>query len=139
MAITIDASAVAAWLLPDEASPAADQLYALALQASEVFQAPALLAWEVGNLLNTACRRKRLTPKLATDALNLFLKAGIHLAAAPQGQRMQETLDLARSHDLSFYDASYMEQALRTGAKLATKDASLRRQASKAGVLCLEL
>jgi predicted nucleic acid-binding protein len=139
MAITIDASVVAAWLLPDEASPAADQLYALALQANEVFQAPGLLTWEVGNLLNTACRRKRLTPKLATDALTVFLKAGIQLMAAPQGQRMQETLDLARLHDLSFCDASYMEQALRTGAKLATKDASLRRQALKAGVLCLEL
>ena len=61
--VTIDASAVAAWLLPDEASAAADRLYAEALRAAGAFQAPALFAWETGNLLarrapvRSACSR----------------------------------------------------------------------------------
>jgi len=139
MPVTLDASAVAAWLLPDEASLAADHLYAQALRASDVFQAPALWAWETGNLLNTACRRGRITSKQATDALQMLLRAKVRLETAPDGRRMQATLDLAQAHGLTFYDASYLEQALRTGAQLATKDAALRRQAVKAGVLCLEL
>ena len=139
MPVTLDASAVAAWLLPDEASPAADRLYAQALQASDVFQAPALWAWESGNLLTMACRRGRITMKQASEALQMLLKAKVRLEPPPDGRRMQATLELARTNSLTFYDASYLEQALRTGAQLATKDAALKRQASKAGVLCLEL
>ena len=139
MPVTLDASAVAAWLLPDEASPAADRLYTDALQASDVFQAPALWAWETGNLLTTACRRGRITPAQAGDALGLLQKARVRLEAPPDGLRMRATLGLAQTHGLTFYDASYLEQALRTGAQLASKDAALRRAASKAGVLCLEL
>ena len=136
---TIDASAVAAWLLPDEASAAADQLYAQALRDDGTFQAPALLAWETGNLLRSACLRKRISPKLMAEALRLFQKAGIRLESAPDGLCMQRTLELAGTHGLSFYDASYLEQALRTGAQLATKDGSLRRQATKAGVVCVAI
>ncbi len=139
MPVTLDASAVAAWLLPDEASPAADHLYTRAVQASDVFQAPALWAWETGNLLTTACRHGRITPAQASAALQLLGKARVRLEAPPDGSRTQATLNLAQAHALTFYDASYLEQALRTGAQLASKDAALRRAALKAGVLCLEL
>ena len=137
--LTIDASAVAAWLLPDEPSAAADQLYAQALREEGGFQAPALLAWETGNLLRSACLRKRISQKLMAEALRLFQKAGIRLESAPDGLCMQRTLELAGTHGLSFYDASYLEQALRTGAQLATKDETLRRQATRAGVVCVTI
>ncbi len=139
MPVTLDASAVAAWLLPDEASEAADRLFVEAVQASELFQAPALWAWETGNLLTTACRRGRLTARQVGDALQLLDKARVRLESPPDARRAQATFDLAHAHRLSFYDAAYLEQALRTGARLATKDAALRRQALKAGVACLEL
>ena len=106
---------------------------------SSSVQAPALWAWETGNLLTTACRRGRITPAQAGDALGLLQKARVRLEAPPDGLRMRATLGLAQTHGLTFYDASYLEQALRTGAQLASKDAALRRAASKAGVLCLEL
>lgn len=137
--LTIDASAVAAWLLPDEASATADQLYMQALRERGTFQAPALLAWEVGSILRNACVRKRLTARLMTEALRLFLRAEIRLDAAPEGAAMERTLELAGIHGLSFCDASYLEQALRTGAQLATKNGLLRRQAAKAGVLCVAI
>lgn len=139
MTITIDASAVAAWLLPDEASAAADALYAQALHGIEPFQAPALFAWETGNLLNMARRRGRITHAQAQAALTLLGRAKVRLETGPETERMLATLDLARRNELSVYDASYLEQALRTGAQLATKDAQLRRCAAKAGVACIEL
>lgn len=138
-AVTIDASAVAAWLLPDEASAAGDHLYAQALLRPGAFQAPALLAWEAANLLATAQRRGRITPDHADAALALLTKVGVRLEGAPDERRLQATLDLARLHALTVYDASYLEQALRTSARLATKDAALRRQATRAGVECLDL
>jgi predicted nucleic acid-binding protein len=139
MAITLDASTVAAWLLPDEAGPTTDRLYEQAAAAAEVFQAPALLAWEAGNLLRSACLRRRLTPKLAGEALQLFSRAGVRLDSPPGERRLRDTFELAQHHGLSFYDASYLEQALRTGAQMATKDVRLRREAAKAGVVCLDL
>ena len=137
--VTIDASAVAAWLLPDEASAAADGLYAQALNMVGAFQAPALLAWEAANLLAKACRHGRITSIHADAALQVLARAGVVLERAPDERRLQSTLDLARAHGLSVYDASYLEQALRTGAPLATKDAQLKRRAKKAGVECLDL
>ena len=138
-AVTIDASAVAAWLLPDEASTAGDRLYAQALLRPGAFQAPALLAWEAAHLLAMAQRRGRLTADHADAALALLTKAGVRLEGVPDGRRLQATLDLARMHALTVYDASYLEQALRTSAQLATKDAALKRQAARAGVECLDL
>ena len=139
MAITIDASAVAAWLLPDEASAAADDLYARALHGNEPFQAPALFAWETGNLLNMARRRGRITAAQANSALRVLGRARVQLEPGPELERMEATIEIARRTELSVYDASYLEQALRTGAQLATKDLQLRRCALKAGVACLDL
>ena len=139
MAITIDASAVAAWLLPDEASAAADDLYARALHGNEPFQAPALFAWETGNLLNMARRRGRITVAQAHSALRLLARAKVALEIVPELARVEATIELARRNELTVYDASYLEQALRTGAQLATKDMQLRRCALKAGVPCLDL
>jgi predicted nucleic acid-binding protein len=139
MTITIDASAVAAWLLPDEASVAADDLYARALHGNESFQAPALFAWETGNLLNMARWRGRITAAQANSALRLLGRARVKLEPGPELERMEATIEIARRNELSVYDASYLEQALRTGAQLATKDMQLRRCALKAGVVCLDL
>lgn len=139
MAITVDASAAAAWLLPDEASAAADRLYEQAATDAEVFQAPALWAWETGNLLLTACRRGRIDAAQLDEALRLVDAAAVRLEAPPDAERLRATLAHAQRYGLSLYDASYLEQALRTGAHLATKDARLRRAATQAGVSCLTL
>lgn len=138
-AITIDASAAAAWLLPDEASPAADLLYARAVDGAEVFQAPALWAWESGNLLRMAERRGRLTAAQTGKAIRAISKAGVRLEAAPDPARMTAILALANEHSLTFYDASYLEQAVRTEARLASNDMALRRAAIARGVVCLDV
>ena len=41
-------------------------------------------------------------------------------------QAWSDTLGLARAHDLSTYDAAYLELALRQGLPLATLDEPLR-------------
>ncbi len=139
MAITVDASAAAAWLLPDEASAATDQLYQQAAGDAQVLQAPALWVWETGNLLWTACRRGRIDEARLDEALRILGAAQVRLEALPDEARQRATLAHARRSGLSFYDASYLEQALRTRAQLATKDARLRRAAQQAGVPCIML
>lgn len=135
--ITIDASAAAAWLLPDEASPQGDALYEQALSKALHFQAPGLWAWEMGNLLHMARRRARITSHALQRALEVLHRAQVHMEPAPNERRMKATLDLSAKAGLTYYDASYLEQALRTGARLATQDAALRRAATQAGVVCV--
>ncbi len=137
--ITIDASASASWLLPDEASPAADRLYADAVASGQAFQAPGLWAWESGNLLQMAQRRGRLDAAQVADAISKLAMARVRLEAAPSGARMAAIVALAVRRALTFYDASYLEQAVRTSAVLASKDAALRGAARAEGVICLDL
>jgi predicted nucleic acid-binding protein len=47
---------------------------------------------------------------------------------------LSDTLQLARRYQLSAYDASYLELALRLGLDLATLDEDLQRAAEKTGV-----
>lgn len=137
--ITIDASAAAAWLLPDEASAAADSLYNDAVLGRDGFQAPALWAWEAGNLLHMALRRRRIDAAQARRAVRTLTRAGVQLEPAPDEPTMARILALAAARSLTFYDASYLEQAVRTRARLASKDVALRRAAAAEGVVCLEL
>jgi predicted nucleic acid-binding protein len=51
--------------------------------------------------------------------------------------RLEVTLGLAREHQLSVYDATYLELALRLGLPLATLDARLRDAATRVGVQLL--
>lgn len=50
-----------------------------------------------------------------------------------------ETLRLARESGLTYYDAAYLELALRRGAQLASRDRQLVAAARAHGVECLEL
>ncbi len=137
--VTLDASVAAAWLLPDEASEAADSLYAAMLTQSASLQAPALWAWEVGNLLRMASRRGRLTEPQLEQALGILGRTTVALEPAPDELRKRNTLQLAQQNTLTFYDAAYLEQAQRTGARLASKDRALRLAAARVGIPCLDL
>jgi predicted nucleic acid-binding protein len=139
MLVSVDVSVAAAWLLPDEASDAADQLVAQALAGAISMQAPGLWAWEVGNVLRMATVRKRITRSHWSTALRAMRNAAVHLEPAPGHDRFEHTLALAANTGLTFYDASYLEQAQRTQARLATLDAALLRAAKKLGVPCLSL
>ena len=137
--VTLDASVAAAWLLPDEASDAADTLYADMLAKTTSLQSPALWAWELGNLLRMASRRGRLTAAQLEQALGILGRTEVALEAPPDGHRVRTTLRLAQQHILTFYDAAYLEQAQRTNAQLASKDRALRLAAARAGVPCLDI
>ena len=72
-------------------------------------------------------------------ALQVLKRAAVQLEPAPDDVQMQATLGISGDMGLTYYDASYLELALRTGSQLATKDSALRRAATKAGVICVPL
>jgi len=129
-AFVTDASVSAAWFLPDEATPATEA----ALQATAVADVwvPALWLLEIGNLLLSAQRRRRITAdkrrELAAAAAALRVKVDREPVSIT-------TLDeLAAAYGLSAYDAAYLEVALRRRLPLATQDAALQAAMARAGV-----
>ena len=126
----VDASISAAWFLPDEATPETEA--ALQATATHDVWVPSIWLLEVGNLLLSAQRRKRITVakrrELAAAAGALRLKVDREPVAIP-------ALDaLAAAHGLSAYDAAYLELAQRRGLPLASNDKALRAAMVGAGV-----
>lgn len=126
----VDASISAAWFLPDEATPSTEA--ALQATATHEVWVPALWLLEVGNLLLSAQRRKRITAEkrreLAAAAAALRIKVDREPVPIPV---MDE---LAARHALSAYDAAYLELAIRRSLPLATLDGALTAAMVKAGV-----
>jgi len=129
-AFVVDASVSAAWFLPDEATPATEA--ALQATATHDVWVPALWLLEVGNLLLSAQRRKRITAdkrrELAAAAAALRIKVDREPVTIT-------TLDeLAARFGLSAYGAAYLELAIRRGLPLDTQDEALAAVMAKAGV-----
>ena len=131
MAFVADASVIAAWFLPSQATPYTDR--ALARLADEPVRVPCLWSFEFANVLAVLERRKRLTRVQSAGVLERVALLPLTIDAAPP--TATRLLELAREHVLSAYDAGYLELALRLGVPVASKDGPLRAVAERAGIL----
>lgn len=129
-AFVVDASVSAAWFLPDEATSYTEA--ALQATAESDVWVPALWSLEVGNLLLSAQRRRRITDAKRRELV--AAASALRLRVDREVVPMVELDDLAATHGLSAYDTVYLEAALRRGLPLATLDAALRKAMKKAGV-----
>jgi predicted nucleic acid-binding protein len=120
-ASVIDASAFAALLFGE---PEAD-VVAAALDGDRVV-APSLLAFELGNVCVTKCRRHPNLREALLAAFELRDRLTIEEAAVDHRQ----VIELALETGLTAYDASYLWLARQIGAKLVTLDEALKRAAT---------
>lgn len=127
MTFVLDASAAAAWLMPDER--AFDVEAAMARHGTVV--APGLFWFEVRNMLLSNERRRRIPEGLAERMMAALDALGLTLDHQPSEQGV---MSLARRHGLTVYDAVYLDLALRQGLCLATLDQALIRAAKAEGV-----
>ena len=81
--------------------------------------APTIWWYELRNILLVNERRGRATPDDSEAFLRDLAMLSIVIDTAANDTVI---LDLARRHRLTFYDAAYLELALRTGAPLASLD-----------------
>jgi len=132
MPFVLDASIAACWALTDEDHRTA--ALALTRIQSDQALAPGLLWFEVRNILIVNERRRRITPRETARFLEFLSKLRLLLDGSPEESH---ALQLARVHGITFYDASYLELALRERLPLATLDRELARAAQAEGVLLL--
>ena len=126
----IDNSVVSGWLLQNQATAYSDAVATL-LQTQRAV-APPLLRLEYTNVLRTACKRQKLVAEQAYEMLAMLGELPIDVDTAVSAT--PQLLDLALRHDLTAYDAAYLDVALRRGAPLATQDAALANAARAAGL-----
>lgn len=131
--IVVDTSVAMSWLFPDEREFGAR----LAPLRDATGVAPALFPFEVCNAFQMAVRRGRVLADDALAAIELFYELGIEIEPPPSGAAAKRIVALCGAHDITAYDAAYLELALRKGAALATYDERLRLVATKAGITVL--
>ncbi|MGH8217770.1 MAG: type II toxin-antitoxin system VapC family toxin [Steroidobacteraceae bacterium] len=142
MRFVLDASVTLTWLLRDAGARsetyAFDVLKRVRLPETDI-QVPVTWALEVANVVVRSESKGAVTEAQSEAFLEMLRAAPITTDATTAAHAVSDTLQLARRHRLSVYDASYLELALRSGSPLATLDADLQRAASKAGVKLLKV
>ena len=127
-----DASVTLAWCFDDERTNETDALLRRLTTSAAVV--PQLWPLEVGNVLTLAVRKGRLTVAKRAQFLAVLNGSPIHVDAATATNAFDRILPMADAHQLTTYDAAYLELAMRLGVPLATLDQPLRAAATAAGV-----
>ena len=130
--IVIDASVALAWCFPDEASEYADGV--LVALDGRTAMVPAIWSVEITNALLVGERRKRIRQPEVRRFVELLKGLSILEDGQPFADTMSNILPLAREHDLSTYDAAYLDVAVHHGAPLATLDGALQKAGRAAGI-----
>ena len=135
--IVIDASVALAWCFPDEASEYADGV--LVALDGRTAMVPAIWSLEITKALLVGERRKRIRQPEVRRFVELLKGLSILEDGQPFADTVSNILPLAREHDLSAYDAAYLDVAVRHGAPLATLDKALQKAGRAAGVKIFEV
>jgi predicted nucleic acid-binding protein len=126
MAFVLDCSVTLPWFLEDERTAFTDSLL-LAAKRTE-YWVPGIWYLEFPNALLVAERRRRIERSRRLEALDQVGK--LLLRADPDQVDMRAISAVAEKHDLSTYDAAYIELALRREFGLVTLDQDLAEAAA---------
>ncbi len=126
----LDASVATVWMFEDESHPIAD------IALAEIRGGGGGIVtghWhiEVRNALLMGERRGRITQEYIGGRLSFLNRLSMQTDTDAD---LDTVFHLARLHNLTMYDAMYLELALRHGLPLATLDRRLAQAASDAGV-----
>jgi predicted nucleic acid-binding protein len=131
MRLIVDTSIAVSWVARNQANTlteaAADAVSANGAVVPVHFQL------ELVNALRQLERRGRLSSAVIDGFLAELPLLPLEIDRGAMDNVATAILPLARTHDLTLYDAAYLELALRTKLPLATRDKELRAAAVSAG------
>ncbi|MPY90800.1 MAG: hypothetical protein GEU99_23170 [Luteitalea sp.] len=132
-AFVADASVAVGWVHPAQATRhTAAMLDAIAEGAT--VEVPALWPLEVANALTVLVRRRKLTEDERQTALGWLRGLPLRIDHEMAALAFSRLSDLASTHQLSVYDAAYLELAQRRRLILGCKDGPLQKAAKQTGV-----
>jgi predicted nucleic acid-binding protein len=127
----LDCSVTLAWYFKDEANEYANSVRRSLSRADAIV--PALWPLEVANILVLGELRRRSTEAEASKWLRYLQMLPIRVDEETAARAWSDILHVARSYELSAYDAAYLELAIRLGLPLASLDDKLKAAAASAG------
>lgn len=136
MSLVLDASMTIAWLFTNEPSAAAQVI--LRRVAADGAWVPSLWRLEIANVLRNVVRRQRCDEAYADRSLRRLDRLPITVDSETDLNAWGATRQLSKTHNLTPYDAAYLELAIRRKQPLASRDAALIDAAKDAGVEVLD-
>lgn len=137
MSMVVDNSVTMAWVFTDEATEYTESV--LQRLRDDSMMEPAIWALEVSNVLLLGERRRRISQSQSVQFLEVLSELPISVEdSATMSRAFAAVIDVGRTYELTSYDASYLELAMRRGLPLATLDGKLRQAAGNAGVALVE-
>lgn len=130
--IVVDASVTLAWCHPDEHTPAVLRILEQVATGGAIV--PAIWPLEIANSLAMAVRKGRIDRSFRDELLANLRRLRIDVEASQRDLPWFTTINIADRHELTVYDASYLELAMRTRLPLATLDTTLIRAARAEGL-----
>lgn len=132
-AFIADASVAVGWVHPAQATTQTTaMLDAIAEGAS--LEVPALWPLEVASALIVLVRRRKLNEDERQTGLGWLRGLPLRIDHEAASLALSRLSELASAHELSVYDAAYLELAQRRKLALGCKDGPLRKAAKRAGV-----
>ena len=132
--IVLDASMALSWLFErNNVTEAQCADRALIAMANTEVGVPSLWHTEIINALLVGERRQIITEAQVIDYLHRLSALPITTDTVSVTSRRDIVIALAREHQLTAYDATYLDLALRSNAVLATFDTKLAHAMRRAG------
>lgn len=128
----IDCSLTMAWLFEDEKSSYSEKIFDQLEDEKAIV--PSIWLLEVINVLLISEKRKRITSTHTSHFINVLTNLPIQIIENNNLSQHESVLFLAKKHDLTAYDAAYLDLASKFGVPLATLDKALSKAAKEAGV-----
>ena len=132
MSFVADASLTIAWVFEDEATARTRLLLNRAV--TDGFHVSSMWPLEVSNVLLVSERRGRTPSDKVIPFLDSLMALSPIIDMAPGHARILAVIRAARLYQLTSYDASYLELALRLDLPIATNDRKLEAAAKTAGL-----
>lgn len=128
-----DASVALGWVHPGQATAHTTAMLEAVAEGATI-EVPALWLLEVANALTILVRRRKLTEAERQTGLGWLRGLPLRIDHEMASLAFSRLSDLASAHQLSVYDAAYLELAQRRKLVLGCKDGPLRKAARQSGV-----
>ncbi len=126
----IDASTTLAWLFNENGrGPALQQQF----QSLDLV-APWLWRIEIVHVVLKRERQKKLTQAEGIQYLQAIESLNVEIIEEPNDRTMVELAQTARTHQLTSYDATYFDLAVRLGIPMITDDGNLQSAIKRVGI-----
>jgi predicted nucleic acid-binding protein len=132
VSLVIDASMTVAWLFHNQRSDHSRSI--LRRVVADGAAAPSIWRLEVANVLRTSVRRGHCRDEYAAGCLQRLRRLRITIDPETDRNAWGITRELSRAHNLTLYDAAYLELAVRLRQPIASLDVALLSAARTAGL-----